>query len=898
MSHFNYAFLLSFIMTLYNFNANATILNAWGTANISDNQITEVCDHSAFSRNNNLYILNGYNDNVNDIYVNNNLLEYNIETKVFKSINTPVILKNRLGMMTEYIQKYDILILFGGNGKDKQYNDLWIYNFTTNLWININNVYENNTYNNTKYPNPRGWGNLIAVKDFAVLEGGAGSLTTSTNYETDLNDMWILNLTTYIFSKINVSYHKGTDGSRMVYHFKTDTIFKFGGYSCITKNSIFQGGQQCYSNELTAIDTINFVGKQVIPYNNVGDQKTIVPSHRAYHTMTIYNDVIYIIGGGFQDYNRDWYYYNDVYGYDIYNNIWIEMSNLGTPMQKLWSHTALLINNYIYVIGGCAPPVFTNDIKTLMLNISLDHKNMVLQNKGNIISYAGAKTTIQLKVKNLENLNNEYIDWATGLSKFFDINVIGIDNSNILFVKGDIFEINQGIYNIEFTINKGNNLKLYVQYRGRDIPNSPFSIENIPNKVSPEKSIVSSKYLNNAVKGKLVKLFFTFFDQFSNVISDQNIIKIFSENMTFTINNKVIKSKKDFDANFYVEYEIPKISDYLLEIKLNENHFFGSPFSVKTYDSIEIKSDVRDGFAYLSIIGYIYIVVLIIVLYKKKNLSVIKASSINFMAMILIGAIVTLTGLLLKTQSSLLYISQRDALYCSISFFLTNLGFMLVFGSLLLKSYRIMKIFSSSNYQVVNISDYELFIVITFFVLIEILINGLRYFFSPFIIEYRILESNPVLDYYICSADSLWSIISYSYKLIMILAGLYIAFKSRKAPVMFNEATVICIVVFNISFVSLVVLGISYGFTSQSYDPNIVFILECSGILYSVISSVSVIFIPKFVTKEKNQQIVQFFNTTDTIQLELDTIKKENSILKQKVKYAEELGVIIPSNNL
>jgi N-acetylneuraminic acid mutarotase len=93
----------------------------------------------------------------------------------------------------------------------------------------------------------------------------------------------------------------------------------------------------------------------VLAYNIASNSFTTItcigtlPARRA-HTATLYNDFIYVIGGtSINSFNGATY--NDVYQYTISTKTWTSISYSGSFLGRS-AHTATLYNNIIYIIGG------------------------------------------------------------------------------------------------------------------------------------------------------------------------------------------------------------------------------------------------------------------------------------------------------------------------------------------------------------------------------------------------------------------------------------------------------------------------------------------------------------------------------------------------------------------
>jgi hypothetical protein len=131
----------------------------------------------------------------------------------------------------------------------------------------------------------------------------------------------------------------------------------------------------------------------------------------------------------------------------------------------------------------------------------------------------------------------------------------------------------------------------------------------------------------------------------------------------------------------------PETSD----VSLNTHYYFiGGEVLAPQPDKLKvpINLDVRYAFAGVVVLCSMVTIGLIVYLYKYRTSKMIQASSPTFLAILAIGANISYAG-------TFILIWEPSVMYCSMYPWFKYIGFSLVFGALLVKTYRIHVIFTS-----------------------------------------------------------------------------------------------------------------------------------------------------------------------------------------------------------
>lgn len=180
--------------------------------------------------------------------------------------------------------------------------------------------------------------------------------------------------------------------------------------------------------------------------------------------------------------------------------------------------------------------------------------------------------------------------------------------------------------------------------------------------------------------------------------------------------------------------------------------------------------------------------------YQKRHEKVVRKSSPVFCQLMLLGIIMVNAGLILWTFN-------QTTLLCVLKVWVTVIGFGLIMGNLLAKTYRIFKIFSNIRVTTTSIRDYNLLQITAGVIFIDIILLCIYTFADG--------PPEPVLN--VSTTDSLYTYISCSlsnsdfqvvmaaliiaYNVILVaLAGL-IAYLTRHVDSAYNESRYIGITV-------------------------------------------------------------------------------------------------------
>jgi hypothetical protein len=178
------------------------------------------------------------------------------------------------------------------------------------------------------------------------------------------------------------------------------------------------------------------------------------------------------------------------------------------------------------------------------------------------------------------------------------------------------------------------------------------------------------------------------------------------------------------------------------EIRLDNEYYFNGGKSIAPQPDrfiVPINYAVRYGFAGFVALCALMTIGLVVYMYVNRTYRVIQASSPTFLAIVALGAMVSYGGTFVS-------IWEPSVLYCSLYPWFKYIGFSLVFGALLVKTYRIQVIFTSKSKSQKNapIKDGSLLFRLALYVISWIILLTIYSSYAP--IRPRVAERITLVD--------------------------------------------------------------------------------------------------------------------------------------------------------
>lgn len=248
---------------------------------------------------------------------------------------------------------------------------------------------------------------------------------------------------------------------------------------------------------------------------------------------------------------------------------------------------------------------------------------------------------------------------------------------------------------------------------------------------------------------------------------------------------------------------------------------------------------------------------LVIFFYLHRNDQEVKRSSPLFNQLILLGLIIVCIG-------SILWSFDQTQAICIVKVWISVIGFGLVICSILVKTYRVNRIFHTLRVRQVGLTNLELIKYSIPFLLVEIILllvytfaNGLPY---PFL---EIGRSPNVFSYTICTtSDSTFQdvmiglILGFNYVLVIVAAIL--AYQVRDVVKEYNESIFIAYLVYLYTVLGILVMAIYFTPGSSPETANQQYISRSCGILIGVIATLCFLFVPRLSLSKRKVKTVEF----------------------------------------
>lgn len=244
------------------------------------------------------------------------------------------------------------------------------------------------------------------------------------------------------------------------------------------------------------------------------------------------------------------------------------------------------------------------------------------------------------------------------------------------------------------------------------------------------------------------------------------------------------------------------------------------------------------------LIALLLVIGISVYFYIHRREKVIKKTSPFFSQLILLG-------IFLCVASQIFWDVTQSTATCVIKVWLLAIGFGLIMGNLLAKTYRIFKIFNNARVTSLVIRDIDLLKFTGSVLLLEILMLCIYCFPSglPKPTVYQ-STSDSLLKYIQCAVPSsalqlTGTIILFCVNFVLVLGAVIIAFLTRNVDSAFNESLYIAYVVYIYLVVSIVLLPLYYTAGDSRSSQSRKFVLRTVGVLIPMFFTLGALFAPK-----------------------------------------------------
>lgn len=282
-----------------------------------------------------------------------------------------------------------------------------------------------------------------------------------------------------------------------------------------------------------------------------------------------------------------------------------------------------------------------------------------------------------------------------------------------------------------------------------------------------------------------------------------------------------------------------------------------------------------------SIVWIIYIIL------NMKNERLVSSSPIFLIGM-LVGSIILSISLIMWSPTIL------TSSMCYLLPILISIGFTLLFGSVLVKTWRIHLIFSEKSFEVFKISNRKVLFFLSILLLIDIVLLSIwasiskTKLYENIIDKYRISE-----NYNTCRSNTgghvlIWIIVGY--KVLQILYGGYLALRVRTIPLkQYDESKIIAMCIYIISIAAIITAALQGSAPTNRY---VLFGINSFIILFSVLISINLMLIAKVKYINKLSSSSNGSSNLSSMSLSQMTppniVKENENLLKENSKLKKE----------
>ncbi|XP_072030203.1 gamma-aminobutyric acid type B receptor subunit 1-like [Amphiura filiformis] len=244
---------------------------------------------------------------------------------------------------------------------------------------------------------------------------------------------------------------------------------------------------------------------------------------------------------------------------------------------------------------------------------------------------------------------------------------------------------------------------------------------------------------------------------------------------------------------------------------------------------------------------------------KFRKQKFVRMSSPNLNNVIIAGSMLIYCWVGVSGIDNTLVSDWTFALACQIRTWLLSIGFVLAFGAMFSKTWRVYRVATFKKPKRRIITDQQLLLLVTILFIIDVIILILWQVISPWyiatdqgferddpnVVNQKLL---PYVDYCTCSWITYWLIALCGFKGLLLIFGMFLAWETRKVQIRaLNDSKIIGISIYNV--VILCTIG---GAISLIIDaPSTLYIFVASIVLFCTTLTLLTIFIPKIISVYK-----------------------------------------------
>jgi len=262
---------------------------------------------------------------------------------------------------------------------------------------------------------------------------------------------------------------------------------------------------------------------------------------------------------------------------------------------------------------------------------------------------------------------------------------------------------------------------------------------------------------------------------------------------------------------------------------------------------------------------YVLFLIVAVAYFWRIGSYIISAATPEFLIIMLIGSILCLVTIFFWTLS----VPNNIVTFCYLRLIFPSLGFILLFGALIIKTWRISLLISEQSMRVYSISTFKIILLLVILIAIDtvflvIILGGSQ--FETYIVSpepYR-----PYYDYYDCKFyqnEDMGTVVTWiliAFKGILIITGVIYSILIRKVKYLhLNESKWIGYSMYNlfITFIPVVIVQVVQEISNEAK-----FVVRSVFIIFIILSTTLLIFLSKFYYKLRGKDTKQRIKHSST----------------------------------
>ncbi|XP_072048302.1 gamma-aminobutyric acid type B receptor subunit 2-like [Amphiura filiformis] len=272
---------------------------------------------------------------------------------------------------------------------------------------------------------------------------------------------------------------------------------------------------------------------------------------------------------------------------------------------------------------------------------------------------------------------------------------------------------------------------------------------------------------------------------------------------------------------------------------------------------------------------------------KFRKQRYVNLSSPNLNNLIITGGIIVYTGIFFSGVDTQLVSYNFKTLCCQLNMWALSVGFVLSFGSMFCKTWRVYQIAAFKTPKRKVITDQQLFKMVSVLLLIDVGILTAWQVVDPMKLVVKELYTrndpatpNQLISPYIelCESDYIiyWLLALYIYKGLLLIFGAFLAWETRKVNIAaLNDSKFIGISVYNV--IILCTIGVTVSFLIGD-DPEALYLFISGIIIFCNTVTLLVIFVPKIISVWKHPEGESISSMSTTKRPSMPTLATTQSV--------------------